>query len=106
MSYFPTILTQLVRAALGRNQGAALAGHAPLPSLNHGAASPDLRHPGPGSSRGSDAPDDSFAELDPGLISILGEKVLHGWLRNRYQLLFPLALDLRRLDDRQAELLV
>src|SRR4051794_39541855 len=103
MSYFPAALTQLVRAALGRGHDNALTGDAPLRSLIHGDASPDLRHPASESSRDGDAPDDPFTDLDPGLVSILGEKVLHGWLRNRYQLLFPFALDLRRLDDRQAE---
>ncbi len=46
------------------------------------------------------------ASLDPGVVDILAQKVLLAWLRNRYQLLFPFALDLRRLDERQAELLV
>jgi uncharacterized membrane protein YebE (DUF533 family) len=39
-------------------------------------------------------------------VNVLAEKILLAWLRNRYQLLFPFALDLRRLDEQQAELLV
>lgn len=43
---------------------------------------------------------------DPGLVCILSEKVLLAWLRNRYQLLFPFVLDLRRLDPAQASLFI
>jgi uncharacterized membrane protein YebE (DUF533 family) len=36
--------------------------------------------------------------LDASIACVLADKVLYAWLRNRYQLLFPFALDLRRLD--------
>ncbi len=35
----------------------------------------------------------------------LGEKVLHGWLQNRHQTLYPLTVNLRALDARRAVLL-
>ncbi len=35
----------------------------------------------------------------------LGEKVLHAWLQNRYQTLYPLTVNLRTLGPRQADLL-
>jgi uncharacterized membrane protein YebE (DUF533 family) len=41
---------------------------------------------------------DDWAVPDAGLLDVLGEKVLLGWLRNRFQLLFPFAVDLRRLE--------
>jgi uncharacterized membrane protein YebE (DUF533 family) len=44
--------------------------------------------------------------FDPGVVGVVAEKVLLAWLRNRYQLLFPFALNLRRLDKQQANLLV
>jgi uncharacterized membrane protein YebE (DUF533 family) len=37
---------------------------------------------------------------------VIASKVLLAWLRNRYQLLFPFALELRRLDQADAKLLV
>ncbi len=43
---------------------------------------------------------------DPDLLEIVGEKVLLSWLRNRHQLLFPVAFDLHRLDRSKAELLI
>jgi hypothetical protein len=43
---------------------------------------------------------------DPGIVCILSEKVLLAWLRNRYQLLFPFVLDLRRLDRTRADLFI
>ena len=44
--------------------------------------------------------------LDPSVACVLAAKVLHAWLRNRYQLLYPFAVDLRRLEPAQAELVV
>ena len=52
------------------------------------------------------ARDTAAGAFDPGLVDVLAEKVLLAWLRNRYQLLFPFALDLHRLDAGGAELLV
>ena len=46
------------------------------------------------------------AAFDPGVVSVLGEKVLLAWLRNRHQLLFPFTLNLRRLEPAQIELLI
>ena len=44
--------------------------------------------------------------LDPSIAGVLADKVLHAWLRNRYQLLFPFALDLRRLGPEAATLAI
>jgi uncharacterized membrane protein YebE (DUF533 family) len=44
--------------------------------------------------------------IDPGIVGVVADKVLLAWLRNRYQLLFPLAFDLRRLNPEQAELVL
>jgi uncharacterized membrane protein YebE (DUF533 family) len=43
---------------------------------------------------------------DPGIVYILSEKILLAWLRNRYQLLFPFVLDLRRLDRAHTDLFI
>jgi len=95
MASAPDFLTQLVRAALDRR------GNTPAPATgNH--APPAPRDPGP-EAAGDLHPG---ADLDPGIAGILAEKVLLAWLRNRHQLLFPFALDLRRLDRDRAELLV
>ncbi len=45
-------------------------------------------------------------DLDPSIAGVLADKVLYAWLRNRYQLLFPFALDLRRLDAGAAALAI
>jgi hypothetical protein len=104
MVHAPEFLRELIRTALGR------------PDRKPGASAipddPFLDVPGDLDSRGvvakaglSDVAQ-AAAEFDPGIVYVLSEKVLLSWLRNRYQLLFPFALDLRRLDERQAELLV
>jgi uncharacterized membrane protein YebE (DUF533 family) len=46
------------------------------------------------------------AALDAGILSVLGTKVLHAWLRNQHQLLFPLTVDLDGLDERARDRLV
>lgn len=51
-------------------------------------------------------PSDAAAALDPSIACVLADKVLYDWLRNRYQLLFPFALDLRRLDADAASLAI
>ncbi len=86
-----SLLTQLVRTALGRATASEEA-----PSRPATYASQDI----------AEAPSPDGPPFDEGLLAILGEKVLRAWLRNRSQLLFPFALDLRRLDERQAALLV
>jgi uncharacterized membrane protein YebE (DUF533 family) len=43
---------------------------------------------------------------DEGLVQILASKVLMDWLRNRQQLLVPLALDLQKLEPPAAEMLL
>jgi hypothetical protein len=55
---------------------------------------------------GDEATGDETTGLDPGIVGVLAEKVLLAWLRNRHQLLFPFALDLRRLDRDRAGLAV
>lgn len=44
--------------------------------------------------------------VDAGIVDVLAGKILVAWLRNRHQLLYPLAFDLARLDRGQALLLV
>lgn len=44
------------------------------------------------------------APIDP-LLEILARKTLGAWMANRHQTLFPLAINLRRLEPAQAELL-
>ncbi len=98
MTYTSELLTQMVRTALGRS------GVSTEPSM------PPLRADVPlasdaGTHPNSRAPDDSSgSEADPGIMCVLAEKILGAWLRNRYQLLFPFSLDLRKLDPRQANL--
>jgi hypothetical protein len=109
MSQRSDILTQLVRTALGRGKTVAATAASEIPEARDGnapgvvAAALAAPHDGvPGEPvEGGGEP-----EFDPGIVGILSEKVLLAWLRNRYQLLFPFALDLRRLDERQAGLLV
>ncbi|UMY18520.1 DUF533 domain-containing protein [Methylobacterium organophilum] len=40
------------------------------------------------------------------VLESLGQKVLHGWLQNRYQTLLPLTLNLRSLDLAQRALVI
>lgn len=92
-------LTHLVRAALGRGRD-----EAGTEAAGDGQQSPVL--PPLGSPAVLDDPGYAASALDPGIVDVLAEKVLLAWLRNRYQLLFPFAFDLRRVDEDQAELLV
>jgi hypothetical protein len=84
--------TQLVGTALGVGGG-----------ITGDAAPPEA--PLPVAARGEEAGETTTA-FDEGILDVLGQKVLLAWLRNRYQLLFPIALDLRRLDQPQTELVV
>jgi hypothetical protein len=45
-----------------------------------------------------------LAEPRAGLDRVLGQKVLHGWLQNRHQTLFPLSVNLRHMDEADAVL--
>jgi len=101
MAQAPEFLTHLVRAALGRAPEA----HAPdlTAASAEAAGSADA---GADLSASAGPGDGAEAEFDPGIVSVLAEKVLLAWLRNRHQLLFPFALNLHQLDARQAELLV
>ena len=89
MTQTSEFLTTLVRTALGRNRDddPAPAPTAPVPVVPLTA-------------------DDKPSGPDPGIVCILSEKILLAWLRNRYQLLFPFVLDLRRLDRSQANLFI
>lgn len=40
------------------------------------------------------------------IVEALSEKVLHDWLQNRHQTLYPLTINLRRLDAGQVELIL
>ena len=86
-------LTTLVRSALGRGGRGEEQSPAPIPAPE---AAPEAET----------AEAEEPAGPDPGLVCILSEKVLLAWLRNRYQLLFPFVLDLRRLDRAQADLFI
>jgi hypothetical protein len=93
MTYATGFLTTLVRTALRRDRdddpapAAAMPVPAPPPEPPPSAA-------------------DEPAGPDPGIVCILSEKILLAWLRNRYQLLFPFVLDLRRLDRSHADLFI
>ena len=101
----PDFLTQLVRVALGRNHTADTGDTPASSELSQDIASGDQTSEAPSPSRdGSQS--NNAAEFDPGIVGVLAEKVLLAWLRNRYQLLFPFALDLRRLDEQKATLLI
>jgi hypothetical protein len=93
MTYASEFLTTL-RTALGREKD-----DDPAPA----AATPVVPAPPP---EVSPVVTDEPAGPDPGIVCILSEKILLAWLRNRYQLLFPFVLDLRRLDQAQAELFI
>jgi len=102
----PEFLTYLIRAATGAREGIDVAALQAGSSAAPHSESPDQ-------SKGDEEPLTSgeratptVSDLDPGLIGVLAEKVLLAWLRNRYQLLFPFAVNLRQLDQRQAEILV
>lgn len=95
-------LSQLVRSALGRHDDTAEPAAMPGSNdVNQGKA------PAPAQPSTSKATaDPSQPIFDPAIAGVVAEKVLLAWLRNRYQLLFPFALNLRRLDKHQANLLV
>ena len=85
-------VANLVRSALGRRLEA--------PGAPPEAAEAVPEAPQPASAQ-HDAEPGGF---DPDIVGVLSEKVLLAWLRNRHQLLFPVAVDLHRLDRAQAEL--
>ena len=92
MTYASEFLTTLVRTALGRDR----ADDPPTATAMPRPAPPEA----------TPATADEPAGPDPGIVCILSEKILLAWLRNRYQLLFPFVLDLRRLDRTQADLFI
>jgi hypothetical protein len=98
----PEILTHLVRTAFGRAPDPATPdGKTAEGGIEERLASTLLVADPPAIGDGEGAQTDEF---DPGVVAVLADKVLLAWLRNRYQLLFPFALDLKRLDSQQAEL--
>ncbi len=89
-------LSRLTRAVISGpgEPGTGLPGDTGMsPTAAGGLAGPELAQAG-------------ASGLDPGIIGVVADKVLLAWLRNRYQLLFPLAFDLRRLNAEQAELVL
>ena len=46
------------------------------------------------------------AEHDETIVEVLAAKILIDWLRNRQQLLVPFTIDLQKLEEREASLLV
>ena len=96
MAQAPEFLTHLVRTALGRTADDVAA---PETQRDGGMQGPAVPAPDSGEGAGPRL-------FDPGVVGVLAEKVLLAWLRNRYQLLFPFAFDLRRLDQAQAELVI
>ncbi len=107
MSQPTQFLTHLIRSTLGRGPDEASAGGTILAKDAGGPAVPVRPSPSgtPPGGNGGEARE-ADAAFDPSIVAVLAEKVLLAWLRNRYQLLFPFALDLRRLDKPQAELLL
>jgi hypothetical protein len=105
MAQSSEILTQLVRTALGRGKSVTATAAAEMPEATDGSA-PGVVAAALAAPHEVAPKSDSEPAFDPGIVGILSEKVLLAWLRNRFQLLFPFALDLRRLDERQAGLLV
>src|SRR4051794_18282256 len=93
MTYASEFLTTLVRTALGRDKD-----NDPSPATVAPTPAPPPDAP--------PAVADEPVGPDPGIVCILSEKILLAWLRNRYQLLFPFVLDLRRLDRAQADLFI
>ena len=81
---------------------------ADAPSVSELARGPDyLSAVDPASEEGSARRSvEAAQELDPGIVCVVAEKLLGDWLRNRYQLLFPFALNLRQLEGGQPELLI
>jgi uncharacterized membrane protein YebE (DUF533 family) len=59
----------------------------------------------PGDLKGEAGPPEA-PRHDEGLVQILASKILMDWLRNRQQLLVPLALDLQKLEPPAAEMLL
>jgi hypothetical protein len=134
MAHRSEFLSKLVRSALGRpargSTGAALPNGAAPPEPADGAgglsrltravisgagvgepgkrtfanAGPSVTAPGGVAAAEQALP--GPPGLDPGIVGVVADKVLLAWLRNRYQLLFPLAFDLRRLNAEQAELVL
>jgi Protein of unknown function (DUF533) len=102
MSQSPEFLTQLMRTALGRGAAEDSDTATPDDAANAHAAAQTPSAP----SEADEQTGDPAPEFDDGIVSVVASKVLLAWLRNRYQLLFPFALDLRRLDQAHAELLV
>jgi uncharacterized membrane protein YebE (DUF533 family) len=98
----PELITRLIRSALRRGEGVE-----PTNPQTSEIKAPASAPP----ARAQDATaieplDPTHSTFDPGILGVVAEKVLLAWLRNRYQLLFPFALNLHRLDKKQAELLV
>jgi uncharacterized membrane protein YebE (DUF533 family) len=87
----------MVRSALGRDEPE------PAPAAPGDPGPTPVAAPEAASSAPEEEGEPAF---DPGIVGVLGEKVLLAWLRNRHQLLFPFALDLHRLDASRAELVV
>src|SRR4051794_36252665 len=100
-------LAQLIRSTLARSPDEASA-EAPSPAAGAGEGATARREAFSASSSppSGERGGDTHAAFDPGIMDVLAEKVLLAWLRNRHQLLFPFALNLRRLDGNQCELLV
>jgi uncharacterized membrane protein YebE (DUF533 family) len=92
MSSNQGLLSRLVDRALGRT--------------SHGPADAKPVDPSFTDPAGRRQPEEEPSGPDPAMMEELAAKVLLAWLRNRHQLLFPFALDLRRLDGAQTELLL
>lgn len=54
----------------------------------------------------SSAEASSSPTFDPTIVATVAEKILQAWLRNRYQLLFPFSMDLRKLEPTQVVLFI
>jgi uncharacterized membrane protein YebE (DUF533 family) len=99
MASAPEFVTHLVRSARGRNEDPIAPALVAVDDAAAAATSDQPESIAPPHEAGA-------SHFDAGIVGVVAEKVLLAWLRNRYQLLFPFALDLQHLAKPQATLLV
>lgn len=99
MTFAGALIGRLVRAALDRDGQAVGVEKA----AREGAQAAALGH-----SRGAPASTGRrrLPSPDAVLLESAGQKVLHAWLQNRHQTLFPLTINLHRVSPQQTELLM
>jgi len=90
---------KVFKSALGRNS--ARMQHGPANAASGSASGPMLAAVAESEAKAAETAGLAPAMLDPSVVDVLAEKLLLAWLRNRYQLLFPLSFNLSRLDEAQ-----